>query len=81
MNKDMGVAETCREYLRMLLRAVTVFYILMVAGIMPFYYKRETAYGAIGSNKSSFFQKWGFIAARMLLVILAAYVVFSLFCW
>lgn len=56
MNKDMGVAETCREYLRMLLRAVTVFYILMVAGIMPFYYKGETAYGAIGSNKSSFFR-------------------------
>ena len=46
MNKDMGVAETCREYLRMLLRAVTVFYILMVAGIMPFYYKRETALSA-----------------------------------
>lgn len=80
MNRNDGAAEVCREYLGLLLRAVTVFYVLMTGVAMPLYYKRASAYGTIGSDKAGFFQTWGIAAAKAMLVLLPAYAVFCLFC-
>lgn len=81
MKKDMGVAETCRNYLRMLLYGVTLFYLAVTVVALPIYFKTETDYGSIGSDKSGFFHNWGFAAARMFGIILVCYLFFALICW
>lgn len=80
MNRHEGVAGICQGYLRLLLRAVTIFYVMMMGVVMPFYYRRATAYGTIGSDKAAFFQTWAFVAAKGMLVLLPVYAGFSLFC-
>lgn len=81
MKEEMGVAKTCLEYLRLLLRGITFFYLAVTAFLMPLYFDTETDYGAIGSNKSGLFQNWGFAAARMFAVIFVCFVFFALICW
>ena len=71
----------CRIYIGYLLRIVTYVYLVAIACILPFYFKIETGYNEIGSNKSSFFRKWGFGAAITLVVIFLIYIVFTLICW
>lgn len=81
MKKDMGVAESCRNYLRMLLCGVTLFYVAVTVVVLPVYFKTETDYGSIGSDKSGFFHNWGFAAARMFGIVLVCYLFFALVCW
>lgn len=71
----------CRIYIGYLLRIVTYVYLVAIACILPFYFKIETGYNEIGSNKSAFFRKWGFGAAITIVIIFLIYIVLTLICW
>ena len=81
MNGSGPVISFCRRCLRRLLQAVTVFYILAMGILLPYYYDWETDYAYIGSNKAQFFQKYGFPAGKLFLAALLLYGVFSFLSW
>lgn len=79
--KEMGILETCREFLLMLLRLVMGFYLFAILAVLPFYFQTATDYSSIGSDKSGFFRKWGVGAARLFVHILLFYLVFAAADW
>ena len=54
-----------QRILRILLCAITLLYLAAVILIQPFYYQTATDYSWIATNKETFFQNWGFRAARL----------------
>lgn len=64
-----------------MLQFITVFYVLAMGVILPYYYDWETDYGYMGSNKAQFFQKYGFGAGKAFLIVLFFYFVASLILW
>lgn len=79
--REMSVIEGCREFLRRLLQLVLAGYLFAMLAVLPFYFQTATDYMSIGSNKSSFFRKWGFGLARLFVHILVCYLIFSLLDW
>ncbi|MGN1147297.1 MAG: hypothetical protein ACI4TB_02675, partial [Lachnospiraceae bacterium] len=76
--EKMSVREACLNYLRTLLRIVAEGYLVLMALVLPFYFRTATDYSYIGSNKSDFFKKYGFAAAKLFLTILLFYFLLAL---
>ena len=81
MRNTKTVIVLCHRGLRCLLQLITVLYVLAMGVILPYYYDWETDYAYIGSNKSQFFQKYGFPAGRAFLTVLFFYGLLSLWLW
>lgn len=81
MRKTETAIVLCHRGLRCLLQLITVLYVLAMGVILPYYYDWTTDYAYIGSNKSQFFQKYGFPAGRAFLVVLFFYGLLSLWLW
>lgn len=79
--KEMSLPQVCRSFLLMLLRLVTVLYLVAMVVVLPFYFSTETYYTEIGSNKSYFFRTIGFFVLRLFLHIFIYYLVFAMICW
>lgn len=79
--KQMSVPEVCKAFLTLLLRLVTVFYLVAMAVVLPVYFQTATDYTAIGSNKSEFFRKYGFFSIRLFAHIFVFYLIFAGICW
>ena len=81
MKKTETIVVLCHRGLCCLLRLITVLYVLAMGVILPYYYDWATDYAYIGSNKSEFFQKYGFPAGQAFLTVLFLYGLFSLWLW
>mgnify|MGYP001024845753 FL=1 len=79
--REMSVPQLCKSFLRVLLQAVTVIYIVCMLVALPLYYRRETGYSFIGSNKSDFFMDKGFFLGRTFIHIFLFYAAFALLCF
>ena len=79
--REMSVPQLCKSFLRVLLQAVTVVYIVCMLVALPLYYRRETGYSFIGSNKSDFFMDKGFFLGRTFIHIFLFYAAFALLCF
>lgn len=79
--KEMSVSEVCKAFLTLLLRLVTIFYLVAIAVVLPVYFQTATDYNAIGSNKSEFFRKYGFFSIRLFGHIFVFYLIFAAICW
>lgn len=81
MKKSDSAVLFCHRVLGILLQSVTVFYVLAMGVILPYYYDWKTDYSYIGSNKAYFFQRYGFFAGKIFLALLLPYAVCSLLLW
>lgn len=79
--REMSVPQLCKSFLRVLLQAVTVMYIICMLSVLPLYYRRETGYSFIGSNKADFFMDKGFCLGRTFIHIFLFYAAFALLCF
>ena len=79
--REMSVLQLCKFSLRVLLQAGTVIYTFCMLSVLPLYYRRETGYSFIGSNKADFFMDKGFFLGRTFIHIFLFYAVFVLLCF
>lgn len=79
--REMSMPQLGMAFLRLLLQLITVIYVFCMLAILPIYFRRETGYSFIGSNKSDFFMDKGFFLGRVFIPVFVFYAVFALLCF
>ncbi|MGN0384764.1 MAG: O-antigen ligase family protein [Lachnospiraceae bacterium] len=72
-----GVAESIQDFLLWVLRITAGIYVLLIGGMMPFYYQKAKNYTTIGTAKAKFYMHWGYDLAKVALLAFALYLIFT----
>lgn len=75
-----GVAESIQDFLLWVLRITAGIYVLLIGGMMPFYYQKAKNYTTIGTAKAKFYMHWGYDLGKVALLAFVLYLIFTVVC-